>query len=499
MLLGAAPTSEPVTDVDAAAPLIAEPLSDQPSSQPVLADPSAGKPADPPGTKPLPTMTPGSFTNLTEARAPTEGPSRFRFGSYGRFGVFTNQLGKDVQTVNAATRIPRLDKRPYLEIYLGYERALEDLGQFIVMLTPAIAGDPFHYTGKFEAALALRNAYVGMAQLGGTGLKAWAGSRMYRGDDAYLLDFWPLDDLNTLGGAIGYEAHGFDAEVHVGASRVLGSNFFSQQILVADPQSGVTEISINNRQRLIGSLKASYYRQFNEWIAAKAKLYMEGHSIAGGAVELKGNLTQTLPSDSGYVIGGQVSFFQPNTRNYLHLFLRHGNDLGAYPALATPYGLNAQRKTTGARDTLFAFSLSTLFIDRIAGSFAGYYRSFNDAQNDAFSATNLDEFAMAVRVQGTIWKFIQQGVEVSYQRTHPKSIQPDLLRQISPEVFKFSLLPTLASAPHLLPEFALRLVYTYTKTNSDTRYLFPVQDLRHSTRDFHFFGVQGEWLLDKAL
>ena len=31
-------------------------------------------------------------------------------------------------------------------------------------------------------------------------LKVWAGSRMYRGDDIYLLNFWPLDNLNTLGG-----------------------------------------------------------------------------------------------------------------------------------------------------------------------------------------------------------------------------------------------------------------------------------------------------------
>lgn len=444
-------------------------------------------------------MTPGSFTNLTEARPPTEGPSRFRFGSYGRFGVFTNQLGKDVQTVNAATRIPRLDKRPYLEIYLGYERQLEELGHFLVMLTPAIAGDPFHYTGKFEAALAVRNAYVAMARLGGTGAKAWAGSRMYRGDDAYLLDFWPLDDLNTLGGALGYEDHGFDIEAHFGASRVLGSNFFAQQITVADPTSGLTEVAINNRQRLIGTLKASYYRELHPLLAAKLKLYLEGHSISGGAVELKNNLTQTLPQDSGTVIGAQLSMFQPNSRNYVHFFLRHGSDLGAYGALMVPYGLNAQRKTTGAKETMFAFSLSTLFFERIAGGLAGYYRSFNDAQNDAFSATNVDEFAVAMRVQGTIWKFIQQGVEVSYQRTHPKAIQPDLLRQISPEVFKFSLMPTLASAPHLLPEFALRLVYTFTKTNGDTRYLFPIQDVRHNTRDFHFFGVQGEWLLDKSL
>ena len=36
-------------------------------------------------------------------------------------------------------------------------------------------------------------------------LTLWVGSRMYRGDDIYLLDWWPLDNQNTVGGGAGYK------------------------------------------------------------------------------------------------------------------------------------------------------------------------------------------------------------------------------------------------------------------------------------------------------
>ena len=240
-----------------------------------------------------------AITSLSEARC-TSGPGLsngrpYRFGSYGRMGVFTNQLGKEIPQLDVVSYIPRLEKDPYLELYFGYAREISQLGTMIVMVTPAFAGDPFHYTGQFTAQFALRNAYVELRNLGGSGLYSWIGSRMYRGDDCYLLDFWPLDNLNTLGGAIGYATHGFDITVHGGASKVIGSNFFNQQIQVADPTFGSTTITTNNRQHLIGSLKLSYDRPIHEDFALRFKLYAEAHSIAGGAIELTDTTQQTLP------------------------------------------------------------------------------------------------------------------------------------------------------------------------------------------------------------
>jgi len=39
---------------------------------------------------------------------------------------------------------------------------------------------------------------------------------MYRGDDIYLLDFWPLDNLNGRGGAILDATDSTRVQLHVG-------------------------------------------------------------------------------------------------------------------------------------------------------------------------------------------------------------------------------------------------------------------------------------------
>ena len=51
--------------------------------------------------------------------------------------------------------------------------------------------------------MAIRNLYIEERDLGVKDSSARAGSRMYRGDDIYLLNWWPLDNQNTIGGGVG--------------------------------------------------------------------------------------------------------------------------------------------------------------------------------------------------------------------------------------------------------------------------------------------------------
>jgi len=89
------------------------------------------------------------------------------------------------------------------------------------VLWPAFAGgDLFHYSGDFSSHIAIRNAYAETQNLGFDGLSLWAGSRMYRGDDIYLFDYWPLDNLNTIGAGARYERHKFDIALHAGLNRL---------------------------------------------------------------------------------------------------------------------------------------------------------------------------------------------------------------------------------------------------------------------------------------
>src|SRR5213075_1882088 len=102
-----------------------------------------------------------------------------------------------------------------------------------VIFVPAYSGDLFYYTGNFTQNFAIRNAYAEVENLGVRGLSLWAGSRMYRGDDVYLFDFWPLDNLNTVGGGAAYRFNHerTDVAVHVGMNR-LDNIFQYQQVQV---------------------------------------------------------------------------------------------------------------------------------------------------------------------------------------------------------------------------------------------------------------------------
>lgn len=450
-----------------------------------------------------PATMPSSDRPLDETVKDQPARGEFVFGSFARLGVFTNQLGKEIQDVDVVSYIPRLQKRPYLELYLGYGKRFS-FGEFNALVTPAIAGDPFHYSGQFRADFALRNAYLDVSNIGGYGFFVWAGSRMYRGDDVYLLDFWPLDNLNTLGGGLGWryggETFGYlELGAHLGLSRVIGSNFFAQQILVSDQTFGATEVVTNNRQRVIGSVKASYYRPVAKWFAFKLKLYFEGHSIAEGAIEKRNDVTQVLPGDAGWVFGGQLSMFIPNTKNYLHFFVRHGESLGAYNALVVPFGLNIDGTTAGAKEDLVALSISTYFWDHLGVSLGGYYRGFQSARNDEFDASSTEELAATLRVNVAFLKFLEQSVEISLQRAYPKGINAEVLRQISPAVFKLSLMPTIMSSPENFPELTVRLIYTYTTQSLDSQYLYVAEDARRLVRNYHFFGIQAEWLFELRL
>ena len=148
-------------------------------------------------------------------------PPVFSAGSYGRVQVSSDLGGGGGDSVRIAQFAPRLEQSPYMELDLAWDWQLDEGPQFTVLVTPALAGDLFHYDGNFAEALALRNFYVSATGVGGVPVEVWAGSRMYRGDDVYLLDFWPLDNLNTYGGGAIWRPSQTEVALHVGANLSL--------------------------------------------------------------------------------------------------------------------------------------------------------------------------------------------------------------------------------------------------------------------------------------
>jgi hypothetical protein len=83
------------------------------------------------------------------------------FGSYGRI-AFSSDLneGSRGKSVNVVSRGPRLEEAPYAEINLGYRFERDNGMAFQFLFTLALGDDVFHYNGKFDAKLAIRNLYL---------------------------------------------------------------------------------------------------------------------------------------------------------------------------------------------------------------------------------------------------------------------------------------------------------------------------------------------------
>src|SRR5438552_6653043 len=107
----------------------------------------------------------------------------------------------------------------------------------VVHTTLGFLDDFFHFTGQFRSTMALRNLYAEATNVGTPHLSLWIGSRLYRGDDIYLFDFWPLDNLNTLGGGVGLRFGPTDLKLHIGVSR-LEDPYQLQIVRIARATSG---------------------------------------------------------------------------------------------------------------------------------------------------------------------------------------------------------------------------------------------------------------------
>ena len=119
----------------------------------------------------------------------------FEFGSYGRVVAGNQSQGNPTEAIQVVSHGPRLLESSYAELDFSYsQRAAPTSPLFRTQLTLGLGEGLFHVSGNFDADIAIRNLYLEATQLDIEGLSVWVGSRMYRGDDIYLLDFWPLDE-----------------------------------------------------------------------------------------------------------------------------------------------------------------------------------------------------------------------------------------------------------------------------------------------------------------
>jgi maltoporin len=420
----------------------------------------------------------------------------FSFGSYGRVNLGIDGNGHEGYPVNVVSHGSRLEEPTYLELDLYYGGQIVDGGpRWRAVIAPAFGGDLFHYTGDFSTHFALRNAYLEATDFGTPGLRAWVGSRMYRGDDVYLFDYWPVDNLNTVGAGVGWGRYGWDVALHGGLNR-LNDPF--QYETLPTPARGLGppgQALILDRPRAIISLKATrYFGAPSAQRGAKVSLYSELHILPNGTEQFPTeNLTQKLPSDYGWVAGTQVGgWLRPYT--FANLFLRVAGGLAAYGELTPPAAVGADRRTTDAREVVVALS-ANYEASRFGVMFGGYFRSFTDAAPGPDNPASYVEGIVAARPALYVTKWFHIAAELSEQARQYGGFDQLAGRRLTPNVFRASVMPTISpmgKGTYARP--AIFLVATVSRLNDDARLaLFDPTDVRYGASTVLYLGAGAEW------
>jgi maltoporin len=444
---------------------------------------------------------------------PADGPPGFRFGSYGRVIAGSDLRGGKPEKILIVAHGPRIVEDSYLELEFsyGFKHPL-DSNDLVVrpIITLAFDGTLFHDTGEFDAQPALRNMFLDGHI--GNHLKLWVGSRMYRGDDIYLFDYWPLDDINTVGGGIEYSANVFtrrpdapdrlELAAHIGFNR-LNNPFQYQTVEVPNPVQGATTVDQLNRQRTVASATAAYVAMPRDGgVGAKLKLHGEYHALPAGTSKRDDGTFESLPADHGFLIGAEVGTFgfskDTRFRRHLNAFLRYAKGLAAFDELAPPTSFGPELTTQRANELTFGVSgnwdheYGNLMIGALS-------RRFIDADANATDPDDGWEYAVDARPLVRVVPDWFVGADVSYQARFPDGLNAITLRAEDPAVFQIA--PMIAwspMGPSAYDRPQIRLVYRAAHLNEAALDEYVPDDPRHAHEWVHFLGLQAEWWFNSS-
>jgi maltoporin len=496
-----------------AAPAFAQPEGDQPAVPPDESTPPPAPPAPPAAAAadelgPLKAQIAALEQRLAavEAKPTVVAPAvvdtideatGFKFGSYGRILAGTDLRGGRPEPIAVVARGPRIVEKSYLELDFAYGMRAKSGALLRTVVTLAFGDRLFHETGDFDAQPALRNFYAEAAFDDGT--KLWVGSRMYRGDDLYLFDYWPLDDQNTLGAGASTRKGAVEVAGHAGVNR-LNDDFQLQERDVADPELGATTVTQLDRQRMVGSASATYYVEKGPGdLSTKVKVHAELQGLPSGT-RLRDDATpEALPRDWGTTLGAELGVWgldpgRLGYRRHANLFARWSKGLAAFDELAPPFGFDTTLKTYPKASEI-VLGLGSNWDDAWGHvMFATYARRFVDADPNVRDVDDGWEYAVDVRPMAHVYEGLFAGADVSYQARFPRGLMPSTQIAEDPAVFSFA--PILAFSPMGRSGYdrpQLRLVYRVAKLTDGALALYAEDDPRRAHATVHYLGAQAEW------
>ncbi len=413
---------------------------------------------------------------------------RFEFGSYGRVGIGTDLAGRLGRSTNLVSHGPRLIEDGYAELELRREDELGSLRSRVVA-TVAFFPPFFHFDGKSTQSIGIRNLYA-EGTIGD--FSAWVGSRMYRGDDIYLLNFWPLDDLNTVGAGALFRFGKTQLRVHAGLNRLDQPGTY-QLVSNDNPVAfGAVTTTRLDRPRIIESAKLTHELEGPAGVGLRFSLYAEAHQLPAG---VKRSTTtgdeQVLPGDFGLLVGGQATAWHEKT--FAHLWFRQAIGLATTDELTLPTTFNNNLTTAGARSTRLA--LAGGFDGKHLGLLIGGYLDLvRDAGVADTGSGKYDEGAFSARLQWYATEHFGLAAEASGQRRVYALVDPATGALRGGSVAQLGLMPYFAPLGHgLFARPQLRLVYALSIRDAGARSFAPVDDPFSSRTLDHYLGVSVEW------
>lgn len=419
-------------------------------------------------------------------------------GSYGRVAVGTDARGAGGTPATVA--IPtRLVKAPYLELDLAWREVDEESGaRFDAVVTPALTGALFHYDGAFDGDLTLRNLYAAARDAVAPGVEVWAGSRMVRGDDIYLLDFWPLDNLNVVGGGAVWASEASRVALSTGLNRLDAGAWQVQTVDVAAPGGVGTEaVTVLDRQRSVAALTGDHQVHLGDTLVLRPRVHGEVHLLPEGTRKVEdGTVSQALPADHGVLVGAELSLWGWSPESHANVFVRHATGLAAVGLLTVPTdGFAADRTVTDAREDMLGVAANQEF-DRGSIAVGLALRSWRDADGQDVDADDVQDASLAVRPALKVGAHGNLGLELAHERSWRHGPDPRSGAQELATITRLSLLPAVQLRQGTFGRPQVRLQYTASLLDDAARARFHDDDIRSQQALQHWVGLGAEWWIN---
>ena len=466
-------------------------------------------PAAPPPDATPPSARVAPSTPITLPSIPGD-TGHFEFGSYGRVVIASDGRGGTGRDANIVAHGDRIDEDSYAELELRREDRFTPSISTKIVWTLGFFPPFFHFSGQQAQAIAIRNLY---AQATYDDLTLWVGSRMYRGDDIYLLDWWPLDNQNTVGGGAGYKIHWrtdeTDIAAHVGMQRLDSTYQYEQipapipNILASQAGPGAENVTVLDRPRTIETLKLTHRvkRPTTETDGFKLILYGEAHELSGGVftdTTVNPSVQNALPADTGWLVGTEVAYWTGRRDTFVQLFLRHAEGVAAYDPLAVPLTFANDRTTRGSTETLLALGANYEW-GPLGVLVGGYLRSFRDGDPSPTTSQKYDEGILTVRPQLYIGERWGVAVEGAFEARRYAVLDPQNDQPLVASEWRAGIMPYFSPSgrgSYKRPQ--LRLIYALTSRNTATRELYPAQDVFSQRSLEQFLGMGAEWWFNSS-